>query len=195
MNRTFLLMLAAIFLLLGSCDDEDETKVVPQAGVRQVDITVMVPIHPSSMEYFDYVIHYDDNRGEQYKDTIQGDYGGISVIDWTRKRTKSGDCYVRTFYYYSVPVSCSVTVEMVPKGGYDTLGPFIFYIPKPYIFPNVCGSAASDSDATPNEMPDGVERIQIDSMSLSTFQSTYGTIFSSHCRIDEGLDGYETCFY
>ena len=48
----------------------------------QVDIKVVIPVHPSSLNYFDYVISYTDNMGEENRDTIQESKGGITVEGW-----------------------------------------------------------------------------------------------------------------
>ena len=55
-------------LLLTSC-----TAPTPQSA--SVDMTVVVPIHSSSLEYFDYVITYRDNLGNEIKDTVNGVLG------------------------------------------------------------------------------------------------------------------------
>ena len=50
-------------LLLQGCDKELESLLglgaaENSATVRQVDMVVVVPVHPSSLEYFDYCIIY-----------------------------------------------------------------------------------------------------------------------------------------
>lgn len=183
-------------LLLGSCDDDDDdSKVVTKLFARHADMTVVVPIHPSSLEFFDYVINYRDNQGLVQNDTIQNVGGGIVVEDWATKDALTSDCYIRTFCYNDIPIACYTTVTMIPKGDDGMVGPFSFYIPKPYIFPSIHGSVAPDHGETPNLIPEGVECIQIDSMPLSKFQSTYGTTYVSRCSINDSEDGYEVSFY
>lgn len=57
-----------VALLLQGCDKETEPTsglglgdVENNTTVKQIDMTVMVPIHPSSLKYFDYCITYTDN--------------------------------------------------------------------------------------------------------------------------------------
>lgn len=204
-NNVFLLIASIIcLLLLGSCAVDSEASSPPSA--KQVDMTVVVPIHPSSLEYFDYVIHYYDNRGVECRDTIQGSYGGIVVEDWnyvdieitlcaTRAALTSNNSYVRTFSYDNMFVTCTVTVEMIPKKGITLMDPFYFYVPKPYIFPSVHNPKTSVIGETTNHIMGGVECIRIDSMTVESFQATYGRTFSSHCGLYDSYVGYEIFFY
>ena len=138
-NKILFLMAGVICtFLFGSCEEENnEENLNGFSTAQQVDMTVLVPIHPSSLEYFDYVIHYYDNRGVECRDTIQNPSGGIEVVDWIAANGISNNCYVRTFSYDDLFVTCSVNVEMIPKKGLTTMDPFYFYIPKPYITPSV----------------------------------------------------------
>lgn len=43
-------------------------------------MAVIVPIHPSSLEYFDYCISYSDNTGEEYRDTVRNAFPDIAYI-------------------------------------------------------------------------------------------------------------------
>ena len=112
--------------LLGSCEEDENLGL--ESPAKQVDMTVLVPIHPSSLEFFDYVIHYYDNRGVECRDTIQNPSGGIEVVDWIAANGISNNCYVRTFSYDDLFVTCSVNVEMIPKKGLTTMDPFYFFL-------------------------------------------------------------------
>lgn len=180
--------------LFGSCE-EDEEYLNGNSTAQQVDMTVLVPIHPSSLEYFDYVIHYYDNRGVEYRDTIQNPSGGIEVVDWIAANGISNNCYVRTFSYDDLFVTCSVNVEMIPKKGLTIMDPFYFYIPKPYITPSVHDPKTSVIGETASHIMEGVECIHIDAMDIESFQSTYGRTFSSHCGLTDSYVDYEIFFY
>ena len=177
--------------LLGSCEEDENLGL--ESPAKQVDMTVLVPIHPSSLEFFDYVIHYYDNRGEECRDTIQSSYG-TDVAD--NDNAISNNCYVKTYSYDYLFVTCTVNVELIPKKGGSTVGPFYFYIPKPYIFPNVTDSPATDVRANINATMAENELILIDEMDFELFKSTYGTTFSSHCGLYDDINvGYEIFFY
>ena len=194
-NKVLFLMAGVICtFLFGSCE-EDEEYLNGNSNAEQVDMTVVVPIHPSSLEYFDYVIHYYDNRGVECRDTIQNPSGGIEVVDWIAANGISNNCYVRTFSYDDLFVTCSVNVEMIPKKGLTTMDPFYFYIPKPYITPSVHDPKTSVIGETASHIMEGVECIHIDAMDIESFQSTYGRTFSSHCGLTDSYVGYEIFFY
>ena len=196
-NKILLLMTGIICtFLFGSCEEENnEENLNGFSNAEQVDMTVIVPIHPSSLEYFDYVIHYYDNRGVECRDTIQNPSGGIEVVDWIAVNGISNNCYVRTFSYDDLFVTCSVNVEMIPKKGLTTMDPFYFYIPKPYISPSVHDPKTSVIGETASHIMEGVECIHIDAMDIESFQSTYGRTFSSHCGLTDSYVGYEIFFY
>lgn len=170
-------MLASM-LMLGSCGIDPEAA---NPDIRQVDMTVIIPIHPSSLEYFDYAVRYSDNMGQDYDDVVS--------------QAGNGDYYQRTFSYRSLPVMCSVTVEMVPKEGCTSVGPCAIYPPKPYIYPNVFTSHSSTGRGTPDRDMEGVEPIMIDEMPFETFKSTYGTTFSTHGMVKDSPTGYDTTVY
>ncbi len=217
MKRYSIFFLLAMAFAFCGCDKDDEEeynnalngKPGPTSNqiAKQVDMTVVVPIHPSSLEYFDYVIHYYDNRGVEQRDTIQESCGGIVVEDWnyvdieitledTGSSLKSFDnLYVKTFSYDNLFVTCSVTVEMIPKKDIATVVSFSFYTPKPYIIPSVHNSATSIQSETSNHILENVECIMIDSMTIDSFQSEYGRTFSSHCGLYDSYVGYEIFFY
>ncbi len=211
---SFFCILAMAFAFC-SCEKDDEEDVnnalsedsgLTLNSIKQVDMTVVVPIHPSSLKYFDYVVRYFDNQGAVHDDTIQGTLGGIVVDDWnyvdieitlaaTKAASNNNNCYIRTFSYANLPVSCNVSVEMIPKKDCTSVESFFFYIPKPYIYPNVYYSETSVPNESPDHVMEGVESIKIDSMTISSFQSTYGTTFSSCCMVRDCLDGYEIFLY
>ena len=194
-NKILLLMANAICtFLLGSCETDEDDVLTGVPHAKQVDMTVIIPINPSSLEYFDYVIHYYDNRGVENRDTIQGSSNGITVEGWAAANAiNNNDFYVKTFSYDNMFVTCTATVELIPKR--DTVGPFSFYTPKPYIYPNVYDSPSLDSTEIINMLTNTIETISIDRMDFESFKSTFGTTFSSHCGLYESEVGYETFFY
>lgn len=109
-------------------------------SVKQVEMTVVVPIHPSSLEYFDYVVCYSDNRGTLARDTIH--YVRFSDDDQTNGNLDNC-CYTRTLSYNDLPVTSTITVEMIPVKERSSMVSFNFYTPKPCIFPNVHYSTTS----------------------------------------------------
>lgn len=177
---------------------------VPEA--KQADLTVIVPVHPSTLEYFDYVVHIYDNRGVECRDTIHGSYGGIVVDDWnyvdievplsaSSKALPQGNCYVRTLSYDNLFVTATVNVEMIPKKGCVSMDPFFFYIPKPYIFPSIHSPRTSSMGSNYSEILQSAECLRINQMSVDEFQAIYGSVFSSHCGIYDSYVGYEIFFY
>lgn len=179
-----------------------DLEIIP--SVKQVEMTVVVPIHPSSLEYFNYIVRYSDNRGTLEADTVR--YNGIGVEDYqeetyemisanTRSQVGENSCYTRTFSYDDLPVTSTVTVEMIPRKESSSIVSFNFYTPKPYIFPNVHYSTTSVKREMPYRVMDGLEQIRIDNMSIGSFQSVYGTTFLSRCGVYNYADGYEYFFY
>lgn len=207
MKNKFLLFMTGVIclLMLVSCDaDPDESQ---NLSGKYVDMTLVVPIHPTSLKYFDFCVKYDDNQGVERLDTIQGSYNGITVDDWNyvdieitlaparRVASKSTDCLVKTYSYDKMPVTCTAVVEMIPKKDVTTVKDFYFYIPKPYIIPSVHNSKEQLGLGEAMEHTMGViDSIKIDSMSVSSFQSLYGTTFMSRCGVYEAGDGYEFYF-
>ena len=204
MKNKFLLMMTGIIclLMLGSCEEDSQNLLG-----KHVDMTLVVPVHPTSLKYFDFCVKYNDNQGGVYSDTIQGSYGGITVDDWDyvdieitlaparRVASKSTDCLVKTYSYDTMPVTCTAVVEMIPKKEVTTVKDFYFYIPKPYIISSVHNSTKQPELGEAVEHTMGViESIKIDSMSVSSFQSLYGTTFMSRCGVYEAGDGYESYF-
>ena len=204
MKNKFLLMMTGIIclLMLGSCEEDSQNLVG-----KHVDMTLVVPVHPTSLKYFDFCVKYNDNQGAERQDTIQGSYGGITVDDWDyvdieitlaparRVASKNTDCLVKTYSYDTMPVTCTAVVEMIPKKEVTTVKDFYFYIPKPYIISSVHNSTKQTELGEAVEHTMGViESIKIDSMSVSSFQSLYGTTFMSRCGVYEAGDGYESYF-
>lgn len=206
MNKLFLSMVTAFcFLLLGSCNDDDEQYPKSMSiSNKQADMTVVVPIHPSSLEYFDYIVRYSDNNGVVQVDTIRKENGAFVVEDCqdrfssAERRTEidNYNCYVKNYNYTSLPVSNNVilTVELIPKYSKDSVVSFSFITPKPYIFLALYDSATPNQNDTLNQMLEDIESIRIDSMSVSLFLSTYGHIFSSQYGIYASEDGCEITY-
>ena len=175
----------SLFLLQG-CDKDPEPCIeiggVENGAVengttaKQVDIVEIVPIHSTSLKYFDYVIQYYDNTGKERRDTVRE---GASL---------SEDCFMRTFSYDSYFVSCSATVVLIPR--VNELEPFTFIKPKPYLLPII---GPKDWDNRPR--PEWFEIIPVESMPVEEFLSTYGRVFSSTCGIYETYDGLNIFTY
>lgn len=186
-HKVYLLMATALCcLLLAGCDDDDNPN-GEKNSVKQIDMTVVVPIHPSSLAYFDYAIQYQDNQGAKYNDTVRETIATEAL--------SASKCYVKTYCYNKAPVACSVTVDMLPKCDDGIVGPCYFYPPKPYIYSNVYDDALPELGDPLNQHLENIECIRIDAMPLSKFQSTYGLTFTTHCQVKKGVDGYEGISY
>ena len=205
----YIVGLMALFLLPG-CDKENEQdpEIPPTNGdipVKQVDMKVVIPIHPSSLEYFDYMVSYTDNSGEEYCDTIAERKGGLTVDDWIvqeyeaprDKSRASQDCdiyYVKNFAYKELPVACRCEVTMVPKVSRDSIVSFSYTIPKPYIFSRVIFDSHSYTPQMGNSEIEGVEILKLDSITIGNFLSVYGDWFCSTCRVEGDYDGVSVSF-
>ncbi len=215
MKHLFLFSLLATATLFCGCEKEEEDEssnksedltADPVASVKQIDMTVMTPIEPSSLEYFDYVVRYSDNNGLEQMDTVRKEICGIVVEDWengglyeitlaqTNKAFDNHNCFVKTFSYTSLPVSSNVTVELLPKCSKESVVSFSFITPKPYIYSNVYSSESSIPKESINRTLDGVNIIQIDSMSIERFLSVYGNTFTSCCQV-KNENGIDITFY
>ena len=163
-------------MMLAACSKDGKEPAPSFSSVRQIDITEVVPIHESSLEYFDYVLTYQDNDGQTKVDTIRG---GSSL---------NYGCYIQTYSYTKCPVSCMATVEMVPIVPETEVVSFTFIVPKPYLTSNIYYSSSGAADGRGSALPEGYKEIKIDSMEIGKFLSTYGTTFISTCRV-LGEDG------
>ncbi|MCQ2158953.1 MAG: hypothetical protein MJY43_03915 [Bacteroidales bacterium] len=164
----------ALFLLQG-CDKEIGL-LLGSAGstVKQIDMTVLVPIHPSSLEYFDYCISYSDNTGEEYRDTVRNALPDNDIFYW-----------METFAYKSNSVVCRCEVELVPKVSRDSVVSFSYTVPKPCIFSRVIYGSHSTYDPIIRPGTEGLEVLDIEDMRIGTFMSAYGSYFVSTCRVKE----------
>ncbi|MBQ0048489.1 MAG: hypothetical protein KBT33_13460 [Prevotellaceae bacterium] len=206
MKYKSILFVVGVLSLLLLCSCEINPAVDSSPSVKQIDITVMIPFEPSSLEYFDNVVRYSDNNGLIQVDTIRKENSGIVVEDWqdggsyevylTKCRTgfDNHDCYVKTYSYTSLPVSTSVTVELIPKFSKDSMVSFSFITPKPYIYPNVYFSESSIPKKSINRTLNGINVLRIDSMTIGKFMSIYGDTFTSCCQVKE-CNGIDTTFY
>lgn len=217
MKRISFFCLLAMAIAFCSCDKDDDSEdelalsgengIDSSPSVMQIDMTVMVPVEPSSMEYFYYVVRYSDNNGLVQVDTISKNKGGIAVEDWqdggsyevtllapSNSSNNSPNCYAKTYSYTSLPVSSCVTVELIPKCPKDNVASFSFITPKPYIYPNVYSSESSVPEDDLNQTLDGINVIMIDSMTIDRFLSIYGDTFTSVCQV-KVCDGYDVIFY
>ena len=155
------------------------------SNVKQVDIKV-VPIHPSSLKYFDYNIIYSDNAGVEYRDTVRE---GKILED-----SRTGTYYVKSFAYKSVPVVCRCEVTMMPKVSRDSVVSFSYITPKPFIFSRVIFDSHSYTPETGNANIEEVTVINIDNARIGDFLSTYGSWFYSTCYVKANYDGVSTSF-
>ena len=205
----YIVGLIALFLLPG-CDKENEQdpEIPPTNGdmpVKQVDMKVVIPIHPSSLKYFDYMVSYTDNSGEEYCDTIAERKGGLTVEDWIvqeyeaprDKSRASQDCdiyYVKNFSYKALSVACRCEVTMVPKVSRDSIVSFSYTIPKPYIFSRVIYASDSYTQQMGSSEIEGVKILKLDSITIGNFLSVYGNWFCSTCRVKGDYDGVSVSF-
>lgn len=172
-----LIMAAVCLLTIASCSKGGQEPALQSPSIRQVEITEVVPIHSSSLEYFDFAFKYSDNRGREEKYTIRDD---SSLIN---------GCYVKTYSYSGLPVAGSAMVELVPKVPRTDVVSFTFIKPKPYAIPRVIFSSSGGTPDIEGTRPEGYEDIPIESMSVDEFLSTYGTTFFTHTMILDSADG------
>lgn len=142
--------------------------------MKQVDITIVIPVHSSSLDYFDYCLRYTDNVGREYRDTIRNSNVAATSLEEVT-------CHTKTFSYRDLPVACTAMVELMPKVSGDTKATFSYIVPKPYIYPTITSGSQSFSPTV-----EGLDII-IDSISIDEFLSFYGTRFSSYLRLN--VDG------
>lgn len=175
-------------LLLQGCDKETEPQLEFGAvengeEVKQIDMTVLVPIHPSSLEYFDYYISYSDNTGEEYRDTVRSVLPDNEIF------------WIRNFSYKSPYVIFRCETTLVPKVSRDSVVSFSFIIPKPYIFPRVIYKSSSTSGSVNRLDMEALEIQKYDNIRIGSFMSTYGSYFSSTCSVKDSYDGISFMFY
>lgn len=176
-------------LLLQGCDIiGDIIKDQPGFGspakmVKQVDMAVLVPIHPSSLEYFDYFVTYSDNSGVEYCDTVRKSDNGIRVF-----------CWMRTFSYDTLPVICRCEVTLCPKVSRDSVVSFSYVVPKPCIFSSVQFSSAARSQDKLIDI-ERLDVLRLDSVRIGAFMSAYGSSFSSTCTVKQDYEGISCNFY
>lgn len=171
----------------GNGNSNNSNGIPNSADVKQVDIKVVIPAHPSSLKYFDYNIIYSDNTGEEYRDTIREG----QMLDGSR----ADIYYVKSFAYKSLPLICRCEVELVPKVSRDSVVSFSYTIPKPYIFSRVIFDSHSYTPETGSSDIEGVEVLNLDEIRIGTFLSTYGSWFCSTCSVKKDYDGVSTSFY
>lgn len=171
-------------LLFQGCDKEQESLFgfASSTAVKQVDMAVIVPIHPSSLEYFDYCISYSDNTGEEYRDTVRNAFPDID--NYWRKN----------FAYKSLPVVCRCEVSLIPKVSRDAVVSFSYVIPKPYLFSRVIFNSHSYAPSVSPEIG-GLAVMKIDNIRIGTFMSEYGSYFVSTCSVKEEYDGISCSSY
>ena len=189
--RFFILGLIASFFLQG-CDKDNEQEKTPELppensiSVKQVDMKVVIPIHPSSLDYFDYVVCYSDNTGEEYRDTISQNVSTQALDE--------DIYYIKNFVYKSIPVVCRCEVNLLPKVSRDSVVSFSYTIPKPYIFSRAIFDSHSYTPQMGNSEIEGVEILKLDSITIGNFLSVYGAWFCSFCRVEGDYDGVSVSF-
>ncbi len=177
-----------MLLLLQGCDKEPESLLglgaaENSATVRQVDIDVIVPIHSSSLKYFDYCITYTDNEGIEYRDTVRTASPENDVLLWKKD-----------FVYKSLPILCKCETILIPKVSRDSVVSFSYVIPKPYLFSRIIFNSHSYG---PNVSPEigGLNVVKVEDIRIDTFMSAYGSYFVSACSIKEEYDGISCSSY
>ena len=170
-------------LLVSSCSEGGVEPDLTAPSVKQIDITEAVFYHVSTLEYFDYVVTYQDNKGQEYADVISGD------------PSATVGCYVKTYSYNELPVTCTAIVELVPKVPETEVVSFKYINPKPSMSANVYYSSNAANDGIDTVLPEGYEQIWIQSMEIGEFLKTYGSWFSSYCRVLEGAGGLQVSSY
>lgn len=166
-------------LLMASCTDNWNDP----NSVKGIDITESIPIHGSTLKYFEYVVTYQDNN----------DFKDVDII--RDAASPARDCFVKTYRYNEYPVSCMATVELVPKVPETDVVSFTFIIPKPYLYVNIHSSSNDvtyDGDA---QLPENYEEFHIQSMEIGEFLSTYGNTFISCCSVRDNLDNDLGAFF
>lgn len=196
MKHTTLILLAVILCIpLVGCDDtnDDDTprSIITASTVKQIDMQVVIHIHPTTFKYFDYIVRYMDNQGYEYADTIS--QGDIEVKEWrnydasakSRATSSPINLYAKTFIYTTLPISCECRVELIPKVADDTEMTFTFINPKPYIFEQIYFSETPNPEAEEydNRDMEGITEIHISEMPLNTFFDVYGKYFFSYCQV------------
>lgn len=170
-------------------------------AAKQVDMKVVIPVHPSSLKYFDYIICYSDNTGEEYRDTLSerrlSDNIGQVHRDIIRKeKLQDVDIYyTKNFCYKRLPVICRCEVTLVPKVSRDSVVSFSYTTPKPYIFSRVIFSSHSYTPQMGNADIEGVEILKLDNIRIGTFLSAYGSWFCSTCSVKKDSDGISATFH
>lgn len=185
--KTFVYIIGMMgMMMMQGCEKEIESLLEygAEAGatVKQVDIDVIVHIHPSSLKYFDYCIIYSDNNGMEYRDTIRDDSTNV-------------DYWMMNFSYKELPVICRCEVVLVPRVSRDSEVSFSFINPKP------CFSSRVFFETHPNTEPNGTpdieefEILKFDNIRIGSFLSSYGSYFYSTYRIKSEYDGIRCTSY
>lgn len=170
--------------------------------VKQLDISVFIPVHPSSLEYFDYCVSYTDNTGEEVLDTIRKSNGGADVGYATAdifsnvrvNSTVPHDVFWMTsFAYKSLPVVCRCEVWLKPKVSRDSEVSFSFIVPKPRIYSRVIYSSHSSSGSVEDSYNDEPDILEFDNARIGTFLHNYGSVHTT-LSVSEDYDGIN-CLY
>lgn len=175
-------------LFLQGCDGISDLFKEPASlsspKVRNIDMTVVIPIHPSSLEYFYYCICYTDNTGEEYCDTVSNSKASLyNEFYW-----------LKTYQYKLMPVVDRCEVTIIPKVSRDSVISFSYIIPKPRIYPNVfydSGPTFLHNEEYDNE---SLGIMNFDRVRIGSFMSAYGSYFCSTCRVKEDYDGITYSF-
>lgn len=174
-----LISVSVYLFTMASCSTDWLEQLLRDSAARQVDITEIVPIHSSSLKYFDFAIRYMDNTGREQRDTVRE---GASL---------SRDCFMRTFSYTEYAVACNAVVELIPQVPVDEVVSFTFIIPKPFLIPLIQSSSKRGAASTEDFNSKWYEEISIDSIPMDEFLTKYGRIFTSSCQVLEDYDGIQ----
>ena len=177
-NRYSAGTIAALCLFMSAACSKAGQDPVPSPSVLSVDITEAVVIHPSSLKYFDYVISYMDNTGQQYVDTVSD---ASSLI--------GSYIFNKTYCYSRLPLACTSRVELVPKVPRTEVVSFTFIEPKPYLYSNVYSSDSGIPDNSGDLETGRYGEIPVESMTIGDFLLTYGNSFITTCIVRNNPEG------
>lgn len=170
--KRFSNILSTLFLLvMAACSQGGLESDSNTPRIRQIDLTEVIPVHESSLEYFDYVVTYQDNNGFEDVNTI------------SRSSSPNNGYYVKTYSYKELPVICTATVNLIPKVPGTDVVSFTYIIPKPNMSAHVIYSSSTALDSIDTMLPNEFEEIKIQSMEIDKFLSTYGKTLSTHFTV------------
>lgn len=214
MKKLWIVLLATALPLLGSCDKDEkiiEKEVIVEKEVKQrlsqIDLTIAIPIHKSSLSKFGYLI--TSTVGDSTTiDTITVDGGTVSIEPASATtrgdaviageeeeqyefqitggvRTTQGDVvyYIKQMTGQQPPLNCTSEVELTPLPE-ATADSFKYIVPKPYIYATMYYEDAVPSTAGVTvSKAENIITAQCDDLAL--FLANYGRRHKSTFTIKE----------